>query len=379
MNKKIFLIILFLFICFIDVNAETIQINGKSFNIENDINGDGYYYNFSNNILELNNYNGGFIKKDGLLNIVLKGENTISGNNILIQADDITITGDGNINFNGELFGINANNISISNCKIDGNINYLFVFKNNLSISKTNIDVYSKSILIMGGYNISIVDSTIKSESLWGFRFNMSGKAIIENSNLNFTCLDECLNTKANFSFIKTNALFYGKTAVTKDATLSFKDSTFTISNDGINYSQSDVYKNHLYLKIVSNISNNTQEKDDLNNNDTNGNGDTTSDNNTSESNGNNNDTSSSDKNDSENDDILDNVYTNGEYTDSEYTESEYTDTEYSDIVDVTNPKTGDNVIKWLLIFGLSIILLIIIGLFIKRNIDGKDKIIFFE
>ena len=425
MNKKIFWIFLFLFISFVNVNAETLEINGESFDLQKDIIGEGYYYDYSNNTLKLDNYDGGPIRKDGILNIVLKGENKIKDNNTLIQASEVTITGDGSITLNGETYGIDADDIDIKNISIYGDIKILFAFENNINITKTTIDIYSRNILIVGGYNINIIDSNIKTEGLWGFRFNALGKAIIKNSNLNFSCLDECLNTKANFSFIKTNALFYGQGAAVRSATLSFQDSTFTVSNDGVNYQSGDVYKNYLYLKITSSITDDDQNDDldndqddnqgdtpdnenngDSNNNDnndinsdsnnTNNNNSESTDNNVNDdniendninddNNLDNNNTSSSDKNDSDkdkndnNDNVLDNVYTDSEYTNSEYTESEYTDNEYSDVVDITNPKTGDNVIKWLLVFGLSIILLIITGLFIKRNINGKDKTIFFE
>ena len=71
MKKKIFLLIIALLSFFINVNADNLQIDGNTYELTTDIIGTNFHYYFENNILELTNYNGGNISKDGNLSIIM--------------------------------------------------------------------------------------------------------------------------------------------------------------------------------------------------------------------------------------------------------------------------------------------------------------------
>ena len=359
MNKKFVFLMLMFCLMVMNVKAESLVINGLTYDASQDINGEGYHYDSTNNILKLNNYDGSYIKKDGALNIVLSGDNHITNGKKLIEATSLTIDGDGSLELIGTFYGIYASSIVINNARVYGNIEgSLFVFDSELSIRNSIIEVNSNSVLIMGGNYISVKDSYIKANCYWGFRYLVSGESLIENSTLDMKCIDECLNIYAKMSFVNSNATFQSDEVVTNNANLVFdENSNYVVSTDGVNYSDNLSYKGYPYIKIFSNANNNQD----------------------SSSNGEENDNSS---NDSENDDnvslpiLPDNENSNEDNLGNDnYTENEFEDNE----VDINNPKTGDEVIKWLLILLLSILGMIGFGLLIKGIIDGKNKDVYFE
>jgi len=341
MKKKIFLLIIALLSFFINVNADNLQIDGNTYELTTDIIGTNFHYYFENNILELTNYNGGNISKDGNLSIIIKGDNVINGNSTLIDAEIVTIDGNGTLKFKEPVTAIHADDITINNITMKGdNIKELFLFENSLNIKNANIEVNSNWVLIKGGKYVNISNSIIKSSNVWGFNYSPASETLITNSNIEMTCSIECLNLAAKIHFKNTNATFYGKYNATNMITLLLdENSDYLVSNDGINYTKEVDYMNYKYLKIFSNVKDENKEE---NNND-NASNETKKDANLSQNNN---------------------------------LESVYTKNEYESNVNIENPKTGDNIIFWIGLLTISVIGIIVLVFYIKGDNHGKNETI---
>ena len=275
MNKKIIFLILILLSIFVNVKADVLEIDGKSFSMSSDIIGKGYSYIVSSNTLELNGYNSEHIYTNDELNIIVKGNNYFedSGNLPLIRAKTITIEVDGILNFTAKASAISSTDLRIKDVKIRGTTTReLIYFTNHLVMENVDIDFDSNAVLIYGGKNISINNSIIKSNNRWGFRYTKNGEALIRNSNIEMKCTAVCLYASASMFFENTNALFYGQTSASSNLELKFDErTTFMISEDGINYQENLEYNGFPYLKTVSNTildSNNSDLEDDSSNED---------------------------------------------------------------------------------------------------------------
>jgi len=266
MKKIIIFLILILLSIFIDVKAAGITINNKYYNISGDISGNGFFYDVSKDVLELNNYNGGpVICYDGL-NIIVKGDNYIISNSTLplIRSDDLMIDGDGTLNFNAPGVAIYSDKITIKNVSLKGTSGTEFIsVTNSFSLDNVKIEAESGSTLLYGGSNNVISNSVIKSSNKWGLRYATNSVTNIYNSDITMECSSICINSVATLNFSNTKALFHGKTYASANIKMNFNDgASYLVSYDGTSYQESSNYNSFPYLKI-NGVLDNDVDKDD--------------------------------------------------------------------------------------------------------------------
>lgn len=268
MIKKIMFALL-LMITINNVDAKTITIDNKIIELTGDIEGNGYHFDNTLNVLTLNNYQGGKIALSGTIHINIIGDNIITDTDHLISANTVNLYGNGTLKLVGEKFGIKAPFINIDNISIIGETkDAAFYFNNNVRITNSYIEFNTLKTFLLGGEKIIITNSVIKSNDYHGISTKDNATMSINNSYVRLNSLDKCLNTIAQIEFIDSIATLKSiNSIVTNVNNINIdNDSKFETSLDGINYSETSDYSNSSFLKIDSSnyILKENEEKDFL-------------------------------------------------------------------------------------------------------------------
>lgn len=274
MLKKICFIIILLII---GINTNAISIDGVRYSTEFDFSGGGFSYKRETNTLELNNYNGGLIKENNNLNIVLLNNNKIScnDNTSAIDVKKLNISGPGKLEINSNAYGITAHSITINNATIVGKSKSYFINCKYYDLTFDNVNITSESdnAFMYAKGNSTINNSIINAISESGFLTNDTSSLKFNNSKLDIRTNLYVFNGNTTIKLENTSANLKSNNRVFHQKNLNvFGDYNTLVSNDDINYINDLEYLNYKYMKVIPSTSiiednsNSINEKEDVKN-----------------------------------------------------------------------------------------------------------------
>ena len=258
--KKIILVILSFFCFTLNPLAKEIIINDTSYEVSNStLKLDGLTYSPNNNLLTLTDANLNSIETTEDLKIILNGHNKLNNLNseVAIKAKNIEIQGPGYLNITSNFRGIIAEHLIISNTSINLDIKDIPILTNGIgntvSINNSKLIVKSnrEAFNVFKGYvylNNSILEGEFSS-----FVHSFSRDIYLNSSNLNVT-LTNTSGIIMNYIYVNGNSNifmhFKNKNGL-KEQFILASNLELKGSHDNLSYQEITDNTKYEYIKII--------------------------------------------------------------------------------------------------------------------------------